>query len=113
MNDRMLYAAKYLWYADMLAYRETGESMTGATYAALPKGPQLNNYKDLVKEIARADETTAVPLSKEEKRIIVRIARRFPKDNLIYRTSHEEQIVQTKNIGAIIPYSDLDQLTGI
>ena len=113
INDRMLYAAKYLWYADMLAYRETGESMTGATYAALPKGPQLNNYKDLVKEIARADESIAEPLSNEEKRIIARIARTFPKDNMIYRASHQEQIVQNKTIGAIIPYSDSDQLTGI
>jgi len=113
VNDKMLYAAKYLWYADMVAYRETGESMTGATYAALPKGPQLNNYKDLIKEIARADESTAVPLSKEERRIIARIVRTFSKDNMIYRASHQEQIVQNKSIGAIIPYSDSDQLTGI
>ena len=113
INDRMLYAAKYLWYADMVAYRETGESMTGATYAALPKGPQLNNYKDLVKEIANADESTAVPLRNEEKRIIVRIARTFPKDNMTYRASHQEQIFQNKTIGVIIPYSDSDQLTGI
>jgi len=113
INDRMLYAAKYLWYADMIAYRETGQSMTGATYAALPKGPQLNNYKDLVREITRANESIAASLSNEEKRIIARIARRFPKGIMIYRTSHQEQIVQTKPIGAIIPYSDSSQLTGI
>jgi putative zinc finger/helix-turn-helix YgiT family protein len=47
-NDKMLFAAKYPWYADMVAHRETGQSMTGATYAALPLGPQLNNYKDLI-----------------------------------------------------------------
>ena len=113
INDKMLYAAKYLWYADMVAYRETGESMTGATYAALPKGPQLNNYKDLVKEIANADEFSAVPLRNEEKRIIVRIARTFPKDNMTYCASHQEQIFQNKTVGVIIPYSDSDQLTGI
>ena len=38
-TDRMLYAAKYLWYADMVAYRDLGAGMTGAGYAALPLGP--------------------------------------------------------------------------
>jgi len=45
-DDRMLYAAKYAWYADMVAHRDLGKSMTGASYAALPQGPQLNNYRD-------------------------------------------------------------------
>jgi len=39
-GDRLLYSAKYLWYADMIAYRDLGKSMTGSTYAALPQGPQ-------------------------------------------------------------------------
>ena len=56
-NDKMLFAAKYLWYADMVAHRETGESLTGSTYAALPYGPQLNNYKDLIQDIIEADES--------------------------------------------------------
>ena len=64
-TDRMLYAAKYLWYADMLAFRDLGTSMTGASYAALPLGPQLNNYRDLVEEIKMADESQAEPLTKE------------------------------------------------
>lgn len=34
----MLYAAKYLWYADMVAFRDLGRSITGASYAALPMG---------------------------------------------------------------------------
>ena len=38
-----LYAAKFFWYADMLAFRDLGSSMTGAGSAALPLGPQLNN----------------------------------------------------------------------
>ena len=54
-TDRLLYAAKYLWYANMVAFRETGQGiMTGATYAALPYGPQLNNYADLVDLIREA-----------------------------------------------------------
>jgi hypothetical protein len=58
-DDRMLYAAKYLWYADMVSFRDLGRGMTGATYAALPMSPQLNNYRDLVDEIFRADPGTA------------------------------------------------------
>lgn len=69
-TDKMLYAAKYFWYADILAFRDLGTSMTGAGYAALPLGPQLNNYRDLVEEIRKADETQAEPLTKEELQII-------------------------------------------
>ncbi len=50
-GDKMLFTAKYLWYADFVAYREMGKSMTGATYAALPYGPQLNNYRELAEPI--------------------------------------------------------------
>jgi DNA-binding transcriptional regulator YiaG len=60
-DDRMLYAAKYLWYADMVAFRDLGHSITGASYAALPMGPQLNNYRDLVDEIFKADEPVSRP----------------------------------------------------
>ena len=55
-TDKLLYAAKYLWYADMVAFREIGQGMTGATYAALPHGPQLNNYRELIPLIKDADE---------------------------------------------------------
>jgi hypothetical protein len=81
-NDKMLFAAKYLWYADMVAHREMGESLTGSTYAALPYGPQLNNYKDLIQDIIEADESEAKPLSREEKRIITRISMKFPEERM-------------------------------
>ena len=77
-TDKMLYAAKYLWYADMVAFRETGQSMTGATYAALPHGPQLNNYGELVALIREADEDQAEPLTEHEERILARIAGGLP-----------------------------------
>ena len=112
-NDRMLFAAKYLWYADMAAHRETGESMTGSTYAALPYGPQLNNYRDLVDDIIKADESKAQPLSREEKRIITRIALKFPKEQMIYDAAHEEKIWKKQPNGSIIPYTDSSELTGI
>jgi hypothetical protein len=107
----MLFAAKYLWYADMVAHRELGESMTGSTYAALPYGPQLNNYRDLVDDIMRVDESAAVPLTDEEKRIINRIAMRFPKEQMVYEATHKEKIWKRYPKGAIIPYPDSAELT--
>jgi len=112
-NDKMLFAAKYLWYADMVAHRETGESMTGATYAALPYGPQLNNYKDLIEDIMKAGESKAEALSPEEKRIITRIALKFPEERMAYDAAHKEKIWKKQPNGAIIPYTDSVELTGL
>ena len=112
-NDKMLFAAKYLWYADMLAHRELGESMTGSTYAALPYGPQLNNYKDLIDDIVKADESKAKPLSPEEKKVINRIAMKFHKERMIYDAAHREPIWKKQLKGAIIPYSDSCELAKI
>lgn len=110
-DDKGLYSAKYLWYADMVAFRELGQSMTGSTYACLPLGPQLNNYRDLIDEIKNADESDAEPLTSEEKRIISRISMFFPKDGMVFDASHREEIVKRKPIGSIIPYSDAGELT--
>jgi len=109
-NDKMLFAAKYLWYADMVAHRELGESLTGSAYAALPYGPQLNNYRDLIDDIMKADESKAKSLSPEEKRIIHRIAMRFPKEQMVYDAAHKEPIWKKQPNGAIIPYSDSSEL---
>jgi putative zinc finger/helix-turn-helix YgiT family protein len=110
-NDKMLFAAKYLWYADMVAHRELGESMTGSTYAALPFGPQLNNYRDLIEDIMGATESSAVPLTKEEKKIIARVAMKFPKEQMVYDAAHREKIWKEKPNGSIIPYPDSSELT--
>ena len=112
-NDRMLFAAKYVWYADMVAHRETGQGMTGSTYAALPYGPQLNNYRDLIDDIVEADESQAEPLSPEEKRIVVRIAMTFPEQQMILNAAHKETIWKKQSNGAIIPYTDSGELHGI
>jgi putative zinc finger/helix-turn-helix YgiT family protein len=112
-RDRMLYAAKYMWYSDMTAYRETGQSITGATYAALPMGPQLNNYKDLVDEIIKANDQQAEPLTAEEKVIIERIARAFPTPRKVYDASHKETVWKEKSVGNTILYSDAFRLTEI
>jgi len=112
-TDKMLYAAKYLWYADMVAFRETGQGMTGATYAALPYGPQLNNYADLVDLIREAQEGQAEPLTKHEERILSRIAKVFPSNQSIYRTAHKEQAYTNRKNGELIPYTDADSITAV
>jgi len=110
-RDKMLFAAKYLWYADMLSFRDLGKSMTGSTYAALPYGPQLNNYRELIDEIKNADETNSEPLTSGEKRLIASIAMSFPEEQMVYDASHREIIWNKKTTGAIIPYSDSTELT--
>jgi len=105
-GDMLLFDGKYSYYADMLAFNDLGKSMTGATYAALPHGPQLNNYKELVDLIRDADETQADPLTQEEKRIIVRIARTFPGKKMAYDATHREEVWKKKKPGDLMPYSD-------
>lgn len=112
-HDRMLYAAKYLWYADMVARRDLGRGMTGATYAALPMGPQLNNYRDLVDEILQADPASAPPLTSAEAAIVAAVAHAFPSNKSVYDAAHREAIWQRCPTGAIISYADAAQLTGI
>jgi putative zinc finger/helix-turn-helix YgiT family protein len=112
-GDKLLYSGKYLWYADMLNFRETGEGLTGAAYAALPQGPQLNNYRDLISEIIKIDERKSETLSKEEKRIIAMVARKFPKNQDVYKAVHDEIVWSEKPSGAIIPYSDSERMTQI
>ena len=112
-GDKLLFAAKYLWYADMLAFRKLGRSITGSTYAALPYGPQLNNYNDLVELILKADESEADPLTEEEKKIIVRVAATFPDKRLVYDASHREEVWKKRTPGEIIPYTTAVELTEI
>jgi len=112
-GDKLLFAAKYLWYTDMLAFKRLGRSITGSTYAALPYGPQLNNYSDLVELIKEADEGEAEPLTDEEKSIIVRVAVTFPDKRMVYDASHREEVWKGRSPGEIIPYTDAEKLTGI
>lgn len=112
-NDKLLYEAKYLWYADMVAYRESGQSITGATYARLPQGPQLNNYKDLISMIKKSDETEADPLTDHELRIISRVAAVFPGKQKIYRAAHKEKAYTARKDGELIPYTDAESIKAL
>ncbi|MCF8069201.1 MAG: DUF4065 domain-containing protein [Desulfobacterales bacterium] len=112
-DDKMLFLAKYIWYADMQAFRIIGRSMTGAQYAALPYGPQLNNYKDLVDEIINADIINTKLLSPDEEKIISQICKHFPAERSVYDAAHREIVWQEKANGAPILYSDSFRLTEI
>ena len=89
-GDKGLYAAKNCWYADQVAYRELGIGMTGATYAVMPHGPQLDNYADLVDEILKADTTAVEPLSEEEILIIKNLSEIFKNQRDAFDASHAE-----------------------
>jgi hypothetical protein len=111
-DDKFLFVAKYLWYADMLAFRSLGRSMTGATYAALPYGPQLNNYRDLVDDIKNStDESEA--LSEEELRIVRQIAEKFSRKQMVYDGAHRERVWAEAPLGALIPYACASDITGM
>ena len=112
-GDKMLFLAKYLWYADMLAFRQLGRGLTGASYAAITYGPQLNNYRDLVKEIKDTDVQDAEPLSEEELRIVGYIAAKFPNEREVYEAAHRENVWRETRTGALISYSCARELTEI
>lgn len=89
-GDKGLFAAKNCWYADLVAYRELGSGMTGASYAIMPFGPQLDNYAYLVDEILRADTSKVKPLSTNEIAIIKRLSEIFKRQKDAYDASHAE-----------------------
>jgi len=109
-NERLLYVAKYLFYADMKAYKELGASMTGAHYARLPHGPQIDNYSELIDEIKKADENDADPLDLEERRIISKLAKRWPDKYELFEASHKEPALKTVPTGWSINYDIADKL---
>lgn len=112
-GDKLLYLAKYLWYADMLAYRQLGRSLTGASYAALPYGPQLNNYSDLIKPIKASNEDKAEPLAEDERRMIKHVVKTFPDEQSVYDAAHREKVWSNASMGSLMSYSQACALTEI
>jgi len=112
-GDKFLYLAKYLWYADFSCFRQSGQSITGASYAALPHGPQLNNYKDLIGPIKASDENEAEPLSDDELGILKKLAKKFPEEQMVYDAAHREKVWKDAKTGALIPYSCAHELVEI
>lgn len=114
-NDKGLYAAKNCWYADLVAYREIGCGMTGASYAIMPFGPQLDNYADLVDEILKTDTSKVKPLSSEEMAIIKKLSVLFNRQKDAFDASHAEpewKRIDT-NLGQRISYKIAFKLKAI
>jgi hypothetical protein len=112
-EDKVLDAAKYLFCAYMVSFRDTGQSMTGATYAALPRGPQLNNYRELVPLIRGADDNEAEAFTDQEVRIITRIAMTSPRESAIYKVVHKEEAYKSKRPSELIPYRDAEEIKAL
>jgi putative zinc finger/helix-turn-helix YgiT family protein len=112
-GDMMLFGAKYVWYADFLAHQRLGKSLTGTTYAALPHGPQINNYKELIDDIRNANTEDAEALTDEEKKIIVQVALTFRTKQSVIDAAHRELVFKNKKQGELIPYDDASKLTEI
>jgi putative zinc finger/helix-turn-helix YgiT family protein len=112
-GDKFLYLAKYLWYCDFLCFQQTGRSLTGASYAAITYGPQLNNYRDLIDPIKESDENDTEPLSDEESRIIKKVTETFPEEKMVYDAAHREKVWMETETGGLIPYSCAHELTEI
>ena len=112
-GDKFLYLAKYLWYADFLSFHQLGRGMTGASYAAIKYGPQLNNYRDLIDPIKDSDESQAESLTNDEVRILKKIAETFPDEQMVYEAVHRESIWKEAQMGALIPYTCAQELTEI
>ncbi len=112
-GDKFLYLSKYLWYADFMCFRQFGRSLTGASYAAITYGPQLNNYRDLIDPIKASDEKEAEPLSDEELRVLKQVVEKFPEEQLVFEAAHLEKIWLEADTGALIPYSCAHELTEI
>ncbi|SDU67617.1 type II TA system antitoxin MqsA family protein [Desulfobacula phenolica] len=109
-DDKRLFAVKYIWYADMFAKKMLGRSMTGATYANLSYGPQLNNYRELLDEIKNADAAKAQPLTSEELNIIKKISHTFPENQMIFDAAQKEPAWLETSVGELISYIWADQI---
>ena len=112
-KDKFLHLAKYLWYADFVCFRQTGRGLTGASYAAITYGPQLNNYRDLVDPIRESDETQAEALTEIELKILKQVVEKFPEEQIVYAAAHREKVWQETQIGALISYTRSHELTEI
>jgi len=111
-GDKGIYAAKNCWYADFIAFRELGRGITGATYAVMPHGPQLDNYSDLIDEILKADTSDVEQLSAEEISIIKLLSGIFSRQRDAYDASHAEPSWKEleNELGSQISYHIADRL---
>lgn len=105
------YAGKYLWYTDFLHFKRTGTGITGATYAALPNGPQLNNYPDLEMVIKNAELSPHDQLTQDELDTIIFIAGKFRRINSVIGSALDEEIVKNAYPGQLLDYKSSSVLS--
>ena len=86
-----------------------GRGLTGASYAALPCGLQLNNYRGLDLDIINSNEHDAEPLSGEKMSIIQRVAEKFSSKKDIYNAAHRGKNWRRTSTGALISYLHADE----
>ena len=87
--------------------------MTGASYAAITYGPQLNNYRDLVDPIRESDENQAETLTDMELKILKQVIEKFPEEQIVYDAAHREKVWQETRTGALTSYTRAHELTEI
>ena len=107
---------KLLWYSDALSYKRTGHAITGLVYAKMPMGAlpfaheSIIDLKGVCYEevdfgegsgyhfIKNKENTTYNSLTKEEKSILLEVAKRFgalSKDALVNLMHKERAYIET------------------
>jgi hypothetical protein len=67
----------------------------------------------MIDEIKNSNESSAEPLSNDEIRIIEKITKAFPVERMVYDAAHREIVWKNTPIGATIPYSSSEEITGV
>lgn len=125
--------AKLLWLADFLHFRRERISLTGLSYARVPRGPMPNNFalllgimesdgtidldavddqdprKNVIDPRSLYDETF---FSRSELTTLNQIAKHFGSQRAtdLSNQSHREAAWRDRDNGAIIPYTDADSI---
>lgn len=126
--------AKLLWLADFLHFRRERVSLTGLSYARVPRGPMPNNFtlllgimesdgtiyldaideedprKSVIEPQSLYDETF---FSRSELITLNQIAKHFGSQRAtdLSNQSHREAAWRDRENGEIIPYTDADSIT--
>lgn len=88
---------KLLFYTDFLFYRNTGFSMTGLTYKAIPYGPVPSDYELLYTKLEREEKVIKIEQAFENGNVGEIIQGTNPNDEFVF--SEKENEILTKVIG--------------
>jgi len=82
---------KAMFYADLVALRDLGKTISGSSYTAAPQGPLLTNYRELV--AALEQKGIAEQIVEDDKEPIVAL------DTAAVPPLPEEELLIVKNVG--------------